>query len=165
MGKRRFYHVKKRTLLAVAGCVWLIAGINVARLGILSYMRITPVQFRHILISLAVFCAFGFMLFKMSMKHTKRIKGYKEEFRPVWHFFDLKAYIIMAVMMGGGIWLRSSGLVPDVFIAVFYTGLGCALALAGVLFWIMFAAYKNGGEIPETTDAAENIQTDGEKDK
>ena len=139
--KRRFYHVKKRTLPAAAGCVWLIAGFNVARLGILSYMRTDPVRFWHILISLAVFCVFGFMFFKMSMKHTKRIKGYKEEFRPVWHFFDLKAYIIMAVMMGGGIWLRSSGLVPDVFIAVFYTGLGCALALAGVLFWIMFAAY------------------------
>lgn len=25
--------VKKRTLLAIAGCVWLVAGINVARLG------------------------------------------------------------------------------------------------------------------------------------
>lgn len=81
------------------------------------------------------------MFYKMSMKHTKRIKVYAEEFRPVWHFFDLKSYIIMAVMMSGGIWLRSSGLVPDVFIAVFYTGLGCALALAGVLFWAMFAIY------------------------
>ena len=59
----------------------------------------------------------------------------------MWHFFDLKAYCIMAVMMGGGIWLRASGLVPDVFIAVFYTGLGCALALAGVLFWIAFSRY------------------------
>ena len=29
----------------------------------------------------------------------------------------------------------------------------------------MFAVYKNGGEIPETTDAAENTQTNGEKDK
>lgn len=70
--KRRFYHVKKRTLPAAAGCVWLIAGFNVARLGILSYMRTDPVQFWHILISLAVFCVFGFMFFKMSMKHTKR---------------------------------------------------------------------------------------------
>lgn len=59
------------------------------------------------------------------------------------HFFDLKSYCIMAFMMGGGIWLRSSGLVPDVFIAVFYTGLGCALVLAGVLFWIMFFLYKS----------------------
>lgn len=47
----------------------------------------------------------------------------------------------MAVMMGGGIWLRSSGLVPEVFIAVFYTGLGCALALAGILFWIKFFTF------------------------
>ena len=142
MGKRPFLHVKKRTLLAVAGCVWLIAGINVARLGILSYGKLPQVRVLYMLLSLAVFCAFGLMFFKMSIKHTKRIKGYEEEFRPVWHFFDLKAYIIMAVMMGGGIWLRASGLVPDVFIAVFYTGLGCALALAGVLFWIAFIRFR-----------------------
>lgn len=78
----------------------------------------------------------------MSLKHNKRIKDYKEAYRPVWHFFDLKSYIIMAIMMSGGIWLRSSGLVPNVFIAVFYTGLGTALAFVGVLFWIMFAIYK-----------------------
>ncbi len=60
----------------------------------------------------------------------------------MWHFFDLKAYIIMAVMISGGIWLRLSGLVPDVFIAVFYIGLGCALMLAGLLFGIMFLRYK-----------------------
>lgn len=47
----------------------------------------------------------------------------------------------MAFMMGGGIWLRSSGLVPNPFIAVFYTGLG--LALAGVMFWILFAKNFN----------------------
>lgn len=141
MQKRPFLHVKKRTLLAVAGCVWLIAGINVARLGILSYGKLPQIKIIHILLSMAVFCAFGLMFFKMSIKHTKQIKGYQEEFRPVWHFFDLKAYLIIAVMMGGGIWLRSSGLVPDVFIAVFYTGLGCALALAGVLFWIMFLMF------------------------
>lgn len=146
MSKRPFLYVKKRTLLAVAGCVWLIAGINVARLGILSYGMLPQIEVFHILLSVAVFCAFGLMFFKMSIKHTKRIKGYQEEFRPVWHFFDLKSYIIMAVMMGGGIWLRYSGLVPDVFIAVFYTGLGCALALAGVLFWIMFFIYHKNKE-------------------
>lgn len=142
MQKQPLFHVKKRTLLAVAGCVWLIAGFNVARLGVLSYGKLPKITAVHMLLSLLVFCAFGMMFFKMSMKHTKRIKGYQEAFRPVWHFFDLKSYLIMAVMMGGGIWLRSSGLVPDVFIAVFYTGLGCALALAGVLFWVMFIGYQ-----------------------
>ena len=71
--------------------------------------------------------------------------GYKEEHQPFWKFFDLKAYIIMAVMMGGGIGLRAAGVFPNWFVAFFYTGLGCALALAGVLFiknYIM--SLKNG---------------------
>ena len=83
------------------------------------------------------------MFFKMSFKHTRRIHGFLEPTRPFWHFFDLKAYCIMAFMMGGGIWLRCSGLVPDVFIAVFYTGLGLALTLAGVVFWVMFGKYHS----------------------
>lgn len=133
-----FFHVRKRTLLAIAGSVWLIAGFNVARLGILAYQDIMPVSAVQILLSGVVFCAFGGMFFGMTRKHENRIKGYKEEFRPVYQFFDLKSYLIMAVMMGGGIWLRASGLAPEVFIAVFYTGLGCALALAGVMFWKSF---------------------------
>lgn len=141
MRKSSLFHVKKRTLLAVAGCVWMIAGFNVARLGIFSYRNLLSVSVIHILLSGLAFGVFGLMFYKMSIKHTKRIKGYKEEFRPIWHFFDIKAYCIMAVMMGGGIWLRSSGLVPDVFIAVFYTGLGCALTLAGILFWVMYISF------------------------
>ena len=32
------FKVKKRTLLLIAGIVWLIAGFNVARLGVLVYV-------------------------------------------------------------------------------------------------------------------------------
>ena len=143
MRKRSIFYVSKRVLLAVAASIWLIAGLNVARLGILSYEKLPQIKLIYILLSMAVFCAFGLMFVKMSVKHTRRIKRYQEEFDParqipVNRIFDLKSYLIMAFMMSGGIWLRSSGFAPDVFIAVFYTGLGCALALAGVLFWIMF---------------------------
>lgn len=141
MDKAPFFHVKKRTLLAIAGCVWILAGFNVARLGVLSYAQMKMIYWYHFLLSVVVFGLFGLMFFKMSFKHTKRIHGYLEPTRPFWHFFDLKAYCIMAFMMGGGIWLRSSGLVPNTFIAVFYTGLGLALALAGVIFWVMFVRY------------------------
>jgi hypothetical protein len=36
--------------------------------------------------------------------------------------------MIMACMMGGGIGFRAAGIFPDIFIAFFYSGLGCALA-------------------------------------
>ena len=122
---KKIFNVKKRTLLLIAGIVWLMAGFNVARLGVLSY---------------AVFVLFGRMFFKMSKKHTKRIIGY-EEYRPFWHFFDVKAYLMMACMMSGGIGFRAAGIFPDIFVAFFYSGLGCALALAGVLFAKNYLCY------------------------
>lgn len=140
---RPFYHVKKRALLAIAGSVWLAAGFNVARLGVLSYIRLDEISAVHILLSAVVFGIFGFMFYRMSVRNTNRIRSYPQKTRPVWNFFDLKSYLIMAFMMSGGIWLRNSGLAPDVFIAVFYTGLGCALGSAGILFWVNFIKGAN----------------------
>lgn len=44
--------------------------------------------------------------------------------------FHVKKRTLLAV---AGCVCILAGLVPDVFITVFYTGLGCALALAGIL--------------------------------
>lgn len=59
------------------------------------------------ILTIIVFSIFGMMFFKMSKKHTKQILGY-EAARPFWHFFDLKAYMIMACMRGGGIGFRAA---------------------------------------------------------
>lgn len=76
--------VKKKTLLLIAGIVWMIAGFNVARLGVLSYLNIDRKWYMYIM-SIVVFLLFGIMFFKMSRKHTKSILGY-EDYRPFWHF-------------------------------------------------------------------------------
>lgn len=140
--KRKAYEVPKRALLLIAGVVWLIAGFNVARLGIIAYIEVN-IMWYYLLLSAVVFFLFGTMFFMITKKHSKRIKSYNEEYRPFWNFFDLKSYVIMAVMMGGGITLRESRLLPDEFIAFFYSGLGLALSLAGVLFIVNFIRYKN----------------------
>ena len=95
MRKLPKFHVKKRVLLAIAGCVWLAAGGNVARLGILSYQMVDAITWRQVLLSLLVFFLFGSMFFSMSKKHTARIHAYPEETKPFWFFFDRKAYCIM----------------------------------------------------------------------
>ena len=125
----------------IAGIVWLIAGFNVARLGIISYLMIEQKWYWYVL-SAVIFTLFGLMFFRMSRKHTKRIMSYGGERQPFWRFFDLKAYIIMAVMMGGGIGLRAAGVFPNRFVAFFYSGLGCALALAGILFIVNFISAR-----------------------
>ena len=50
---------------------------------------------------------------------------------------------MMAIMMTGGISLRAFGLVPNWFIAFFYTGLGIALALSGMSFLGRFVRRGN----------------------
>jgi hypothetical protein len=49
-------------------------------------------------------------------------------------FFSWKSWLFVAVMMGGGIMLRHSGLPRD-FLAVLYVGVGTGLALADRIFW------------------------------
>lgn len=135
------YHVKKRSLLALAGMVWIIAGINVSRMGIVSYILLNTISLLYFLLSLVVFAAFGTMFYKISLKHSKRIQKYEDPVKPFWYFFGVKDYVMMIVMMSGGIWLRTSKMVSIEFIAVFYTGLGLALTLAGISFWIRYFQY------------------------
>lgn len=125
--------VKKKTLLLLACLVWTIAGLNIARIGFMAYSAFVSIF--NIFLSIVVFSVFQLFIFgRLVKKHTSRILDYKEEYQFFWNFFDLKSFIIMAVMMTGGIFLRVSGLAPENFIAVFYSGLGISLLLAGILF-------------------------------
>lgn len=125
--------VKRNTLLLLACLVWSAAGFNILRIGLVAYPPYRSVL--NFLLSALVFVVFQKFIFgKLVKKHTDRIQSYVEERHLFLKFFDRKAFAIMAVMMTGGIALRVSGLAPERFIAVFYTGLGASLLLAGLLF-------------------------------
>lgn len=129
--------VKKNTLLLIACFVWTAAGFNILRIGIMAYA--SYLSLLNITLSAAVFGIFQYFIFgRLVKKHTKRISDYEEEKHFFLKFFDLKSFIIMAFMMTGGIYLRTSGLGPERFIAVFYSGLGASLFLAGILFGINY---------------------------
>ena len=132
--------VSNRTLVLIASIVWLIAGINVLAIGLSEYNEYLTII--NVILSLIVFSIFYFAIFrKMVFKHTDTIASYKENqyFRM---FFVLKSFIIMAVMITLGIYLRVSGVASNHFIAVFYTGLGSALTLAGIFFGIKFVIFN-----------------------
>lgn len=125
--------VKKKTLLLLACLIWIIAGFNILQIGILAYSSYLSIT--NILLSLLVFTMFQFFIFgRLVKKHTKRIGDYLEEYQFFLKFFDVKSFIIMAIMMTGGIYLRISHIASEHFIAIFYSGLGASLLLAGILF-------------------------------
>ena len=133
--------VNKRTLLLIACIVWSIAGFNVLKIGIISYRNYISIL--NIILSVLVFSVFQHFIFgKLVKKHTNRIVNYEEKKQFFLKFFDLKSFLIMAFMIIGGIYIRSSGLAPEKFIAVFYSGLGASLFLAGILFGKNYIVYE-----------------------
>ena len=130
--------MKKQPLIVVAGIVWLLAGLNVAILGVRAAIDMRGVAAIVFLAlaggAAAIFCAFHSMFSRLVQKNAQRIADLDGDRHHVVRFFDRKSYMMMAFMMSLGIGMRAVGVFPGWFIAFFYTGLGVALALAGASY-------------------------------
>lgn len=128
------FRVNNRTLLFIAGLVWLVAGINILRIGITTWVNTDQCWLFKVGEATIVFLLFFIFVFKrLFNKHTKRIEQKKEKSCP-FSFFDKKGWIIMCFMITLGIVIRKFQLLPNTFISVFYTGLSTALIITGLLF-------------------------------
>lgn len=141
------FKMKKENLIIVAGIVWLLAGMKVALIGMRSAVEMSAaavgVLVALVVGAVAAFFAFHAMFGKIVLKNAQRIRGLDADRLNFLRFLDLKGYLIMAFMMSFGFGLRLSGLVPNWFFAFFYTGLGCALTLAGASF-LLHRAFGEG---------------------
>ena len=140
----------KNQLMLIAGLVWCAAGAMVCIIGLPLEFGLAPEHLILVPLALLIFIAFFFFVFsRLVRKHTGRIRARPEERLPFWDFFDASSWVVMAVMMGGGMALRFSHLMPDWMIAFFYSGLGAALFLCGVLFLGVFARKDVLARAPE----------------
>ena len=130
----------KNQLMLIAGLVWCAAGAMVCMVGLPLELRLAPSHLVLVPLAGVIFLAFYVFVFsRLVRKHTSRIRARTEARLPVWNFFNASSWAVMAVMMGGGMALRFSHLMPDWVIAFFYSGLGVALFLCGLRFVGVFA--------------------------
>lgn len=130
------FGVNRQTLLIIAGCVWIIAGANILRIGILTWLNDAQYWLFKVSEATIVFLLFfNFVFKKLFYKHSHRISLKKGKSCP-FSFFDVKGWIIMVVMITFGVTARKFHLLPNSFISVFYTGLSLALIITGGLFLI-----------------------------
>ena len=116
------YGVNKQILLITAGAVWITAGINILRIGIITWLNNSQDWMFKIGEATVVFLLFFVLIFKrLYYKHTRRIDEKKKTRNCPFSFFDVKSWIIMIFMISLGITIRSFHLLPDSFISVFYT--------------------------------------------
>ena len=131
--------VPTKALLLVAAIVWLFAGSFVVDVGI--HAATEPWDSNMAIGFAIVFALFFIMFLNICRKHIKRIKSYDDEMTGIIKFLDPPAYIVLAVMVGIGLSVRISDLVPESIIAFFYTGLGFALMMAAIVYIVTYLAY------------------------
>ena len=127
--------VRRENLMVIAGIVWMVAGVNVALVGLDAYRGYGGWILAALITgSIVVASLFHGMFGRVVRKQVTRIRSYTQERLGVHRFFDRRGYLMMVAMSSLGIVLRIFNLVPGWFVASFYTGLGTALAFAGVGF-------------------------------
>jgi hypothetical protein len=130
----------KNRLVLIAGLVWCGAGAMVAMIGLPLELTLAPEHLVLVPLAAVIFLAFYFLVFtRLVRTHTSRIRARPEDRLPFWHFFNASSWVVMGVMMAGGMTLRLSHLMPDWMIAFFYSGLGVALIVGGLGFVGAFA--------------------------
>jgi len=137
----------QRTLLLLAGLMWICAGsvlltfatvwlsdVVSPRVFILAGTGVTGAVLIH---------HFGFL--RVVDKNLRRILPMEGK-RCVFSFMTWKSYILVAGMMGMGIALRHSP-IPKPYLAVVYIGIGLALILSSVRY--LRVLIKTRGATPE----------------
>lgn len=128
------YGVTRHTLLITAGIIWSLAGVNILRIGLTCWISDTQYWLFKVCEASLIFLLFFAIIFhKLYKKHTARISQKEGKHCP-FSFFDVKGWAIMVFMITIGVVVRVYHLLPDSFIAVFYTGLSLALIGTGLRF-------------------------------
>jgi hypothetical protein len=130
--------VPSKALILVAALVWLAAGAGVASVGLGATLAPwTPTMFAG---ALAAYVPFLLLFLMIARKHIRRITGYTEKLTSIVRFLTPPSYLILVIMIGMGVIVRFSGLVPNAVIAAFYCGLGSALITAAIFYLVSYLA-------------------------
>jgi len=132
--------IPKNILILIAGMVWCVAGAMVSGIGLPLLWNLGFTQLILYPFAGVIFLIFYFLIFsRLVIKHTERIRERPEQRLPFWNCCDTSSYVVMVIMMAGGMWLRLAHILPNWIIAFFYSGLGIALFSCGVRFLGLFS--------------------------
>lgn len=135
--------VSKRILLFIAAIAWTTAGGILITRG-LNIAINNPENIIYILggSSIGGVLFFKFLFSNISRNHTNRILQMKIEKPSAFSFFNTRSYILMSVMISGGILLRLSGLVSMTVLCIIYITMGIPLLLSALRFYYSGIFYK-----------------------
>lgn len=138
--------VPKRTLLLIAGCAWSIAGGILISRSLIHLIGVNHLLAMELGIGIVFGSFFYLLLFaRISKKHITRINLIEIDNPCFFSFFNFRSYLLMAIMISGGITLRLSGLVNPEIIYTFFLCMGIPLLVSA---WRFFFSYVKNKKSP-----------------
>ena len=132
--------VNREHLLLMQVLCWLGPGIKIFTTGVKSMAEVSSHHPQRVwwlaLIAVIVVIVFSLMFNNFIKRYTRRILDFPERKKSLFAFFDLHGYILIFFMMGMGISLKFIPGMPAEFFAGFYPGLGTALMIAGIRYFV-----------------------------
>lgn len=136
----RVLPVNREHLLLMQVLCWLGPGVKILLTGLRALREVQMVHPERtgwlITAAVAVAISFSLMFNNFVRRYTARILTFPERKKSLFAFFDLRGYILIFFMMGLGISLKFIPGMPQEFFAGFYPGLGTALSIAGVRYFV-----------------------------
>lgn len=140
MNTDRILPVNKEHLLLMQVLCWLGPGIKILITGIQAMLYVNTTYPERVwwlmLIVIMVTITFSLMFNNFIKRYTARILNFSERKKSLFAFFDAHGYIMIAFFMCLGIGLKFIPGMPIEFFAGFYPGLGTALSIAGIRYFI-----------------------------
>lgn len=136
----RILPVNKEHLLLMQVLCWLAPGIIILRKGIVAMMTVNELHPERVwwlsLIAVTVVVVFSLMFNTFINRYTDRILNFPTRKKSLLAFLNRRGYILITFMMCLGIVLKFIPGIPDEFFAGFYPGLGTALSIAGIRYFV-----------------------------
>ena len=128
--------IPKKGLYLVAAIVWTFAGgmlISRGTLGLLNEGHHLALEF--IMGGILGIVFYIFMFSKISAKHLTRISAIKLEKPCLFSFFNFRSYILMTIMITGGITLRVFNLIDHQVLFTIHVVMGIPLFFSALRFY------------------------------
>ena len=123
-------------LLILGGITWTLVGIMLARLAFIWFTVLDKTYYLiHSLIGITLGIISYFILFShVAQKNVKRIIKLNPK-APLHKFQELKGYILIIFMIGLGIFLRTTGILPRQYLGIIYLTIGLSLFLGSFHYY------------------------------
>ncbi|MEI7662483.1 MAG: hypothetical protein WCK34_09805 [Bacteroidota bacterium] len=135
--------VSKHNLLFIAGLAWTTAGGILAGRGLNYLVHYGSHTGWRLAGGVILGGLFYLILFsRISRKHIIRIKGLTIPYPCAFSFFNLRSYLMMALMISGGITLRSFDVINKEWLYNFFVTMGVPLLISASRFFYFWFTNK-----------------------